>query len=80
MKAHITQKLPSTQVKAVLRAILYSIFFHRTLETIEPETYELLDTHIAFIPNETIDKIIRNKVDEFGREVLERGLSKGEVS
>jgi hypothetical protein len=30
-----------------LRALLWSIFFQRTLDNCEPDTFELLDTHIV---------------------------------
>jgi len=33
--------------KSILRALLWSIFFQRTLDNCEPDTFDLLDTHIV---------------------------------
>lgn len=41
------QTLHPSQVKPVLRALLHAIFFHRTLDNIEPETYEIAESHIV---------------------------------
>lgn len=41
------QTLVSSQVKPILRALLYAIFFHRTLDNIEPETYEIGEAHVV---------------------------------
>jgi hypothetical protein len=43
------QTIHPSHVRLLLRGLLYSIFFHRTLENFEPETVEILDTHIVSI-------------------------------
>jgi hypothetical protein len=36
--------------KSILRALLWSIFFQRTLDNCEPDTFDVLDTHIVSLP------------------------------
>jgi hypothetical protein len=39
--------VPPQQVKHVLRALLYAIFFHRLMDNVEPETWDILETHVV---------------------------------
>lgn len=34
-------------MKHVLRALLYAIFFHRLMDNVEPETWDILETHVV---------------------------------
>ncbi|WWD03481.1 hypothetical protein V865_001533 [Kwoniella europaea PYCC6329] len=68
---HIELTIHPSQVRPTLRALLYSIFFHRNLDAIEPEDFELLDSHIAISSNHTIEREVNVKIEEFAREYLE---------
>nr|ODO02231.1 hypothetical protein L204_00959 [Cryptococcus depauperatus CBS 7855] len=43
---HIEMTIHPSQLRPILRALLFAIFFHRTLDAVEPETLELLESHI----------------------------------
>jgi autophagy-related protein 101 len=47
ISADPTQTVPPQQVKHVLRALLYAIFFHRLMDNVEPETWDILETHVV---------------------------------
>lgn len=67
------------QIQSTLRALLHAIFFHRLLDNVEPDTIEILDTHIASLPNPGLDKEVNTKVEEFYGEYVDRGVFSGEV-
>ncbi|WWC91558.1 uncharacterized protein L201_006504 [Kwoniella dendrophila CBS 6074] len=78
---HIQLTIPPSQVRPTLRAILHAIFFHRNLDVIEPDDFELLDSHIAVAPNSIIDREINEKIEEFAKEYLDNGQkSFGEIA
>ncbi|KAK8853071.1 hypothetical protein IAR55_003772 [Kwoniella newhampshirensis] len=77
---HIELTIHPSQVRPILRAILYAIFFHRTLDATEPETLELLDSHIACAPNPAVEREVSAKIEEFAREYLESGSERGELA
>jgi hypothetical protein len=75
-----------------LRALLWSIFFQRTLDNCEPDTFELLDTHIVgliyqlevadrqvYSPSKEVEREIEGKIAEFLKVYSERGADTGEV-
>lgn len=77
----------------MLRALLLSIFFQRTLENVVPETLDVFDTHVAVVsgagttglagPGQKVTEIereINDKVDGFVRSFVETGKEGGEVS
>ena len=41
------QTVHPNATKSTLRALLWSIFFQRTLENCEPDTFDVFDTHIV---------------------------------
>ncbi|GFZ48554.1 hypothetical protein JCM24511_06302 [Saitozyma sp. JCM 24511] len=77
---HIHLTVPPQQVKHVLRALLYAIFFHRLMDNVEPETWDILETHVACAPTQAIEKEVSSKIDEFSREYLDTGAERGEIA
>ncbi|WWD19482.1 hypothetical protein CI109_103942 [Kwoniella shandongensis] len=77
---HIELTIHPSQVRPILRALLFAIFFHRTLDAVEPETLELLDSHIACAPNPTVEREVNAKIEEFAKEFLETGAERGELA
>lgn len=90
------QRIERTSAAAVLRALLLSIFFQRTLENVVPETLDVFDTHVAVVsgaatgtstalagPGQKVTEIereIHDKVEGFVRTFVETGKEGGEVS
>lgn len=77
---HIQLTIHPSQVRPILRALLLAIFFHRTLDAMEPETLELLESHISCAPNSIISREISNKIEEFARQYLEGDQGYGEMA
>ncbi|RSH91705.1 hypothetical protein EHS25_009074 [Saitozyma podzolica] len=77
---HIHLTVPPQQVKHVLRALLYAIFFHRLMDNVEPETWDILETHVACAPTQAIERDVSSKIDEFSREYLDTGAERGEIA
>lgn len=68
------------QLRSSLRAVLHAIFFHRTLDNVEPETYDFLDYHVASAPDAALERDINAKVDEFHRETVQRYMTSGQIA
>lgn len=80
----------------MLRALLLSVFFQRTLENVVPETLDVFDTHVAVVSGAgfgtggaaagpgakatDIEREIADKVDGFVRSFVDTGKEGGEVS
>lgn len=78
----------------MLRALLLSVFFQRTLENVVPETLDVFDTHVAVVSGAgtggaaagpgakatDIEREITDKVDGFVRSFVDTGKEGGEVS
>ncbi|WVO23076.1 uncharacterized protein IAS62_004421 [Cryptococcus decagattii] len=77
---HIQLTIHPSQVRPILRALLLAIFFHRTLDAMEPETLELLESHISCVPNSIVSREISNKIEEFALQYLEGGQDHGELA
>ncbi|WVQ82136.1 hypothetical protein IAT38_004264 [Cryptococcus sp. DSM 104549] len=77
---HLELTVHPSQVRPVLRALLRAIFFHRTLDAIEPETLELLESHISCGTSSSIQREINGKIEDFSREFLDTRLDKGELA
>ncbi|OCF39615.1 hypothetical protein I317_06580 [Kwoniella heveanensis CBS 569] len=77
---HLELSAHPSQVRSVLRAVLCAIFFQRTLDIVEPQTFELLDCHITNAPSSAIERDINAKIDEFVREFVEDGKISGEIA
>lgn len=83
-----SQRIERTSAAAVLRALLLSIFFQRTLENVVPETLDVFDTHVAVVSGDTgiggkvtdIEREINDKVEGFVRKFVDAGREGGEVS
>ncbi|EJT52523.1 hypothetical protein A1Q1_03655 [Trichosporon asahii var. asahii CBS 2479] len=90
------QRIERTSAAAVLRALLLSIFFQRTLENVVPETLDVFDTHVAVVsgaatgtstalagPGQKVTEIereIHDKVEGFVRTFVETGKEGGEIA
>lgn len=75
-----SQRVERSSATAVLRALLTAIFFHRRLDNVEPETVDILETHVAAAVDREIDREVAAKVDEFAQTFVEAGCDSGEVS
>lgn len=72
-----------THVPAVLRALLTAIFFHRRLDNLDPETIDVLETHVASAGeggSGEIARQVQGKIDEFSARFIDAGADSGEVS
>jgi hypothetical protein len=76
------QTVAASQVQPVLLALLRSIFFHRTLEPVEPQSYEVFDVQVPCISAPDLEKELAGKVEEFVKDFVEdgRGATAGDVS
>ncbi|ORX40731.1 hypothetical protein BD324DRAFT_17534 [Kockovaella imperatae] len=77
---HIELTIPVTQVRPTLRALLNAIFFHRTLDVFEPETWDIGECHIPSVPSSTIEKTVASKIEEFTREYVDTRAPSGEIA
>ncbi|WRT70373.1 uncharacterized protein IL334_007371 [Kwoniella shivajii] len=77
---HLELTIHPSQVRPTIRALLYAIFFHRNIDAIEPDDFELLDSHIATSSNPSIEREVNCKIEEFAKEYLENGRSSGEIA
>lgn len=48
---HLKLRLERRHAATVVRALLHAIYFHRTLDNIDPETLDVLETHVAVAGN-----------------------------
>ncbi|EIW71825.1 hypothetical protein TREMEDRAFT_73413 [Tremella mesenterica DSM 1558] len=69
-----------SQLKPTLRALLHAIFFHRLLDNVQPETFEILDVHVPSVPNPILEKDINTKVDQFYEETVLLNQSEGQLA
>ncbi|WVQ74967.1 hypothetical protein IAR50_004575 [Cryptococcus sp. DSM 104548] len=77
---HIQLTVHPSQVRAVLRGLLLAIFFHRNLDAMEAETFELLDSYISCSTTPSMQKDISNSIEEFAIRYVEGGESQGEMA
>ncbi|KAL7418317.1 hypothetical protein Q5752_006775 [Cryptotrichosporon argae] len=77
---HIRIRTDRAQAKDVVRALLHAVLFHRVIDTVEPETEEVFDVDIAYIPTKEIERDISAKVDEFAQAFIETGACVGELA
>ncbi|KAK4689353.1 hypothetical protein P7C73_g768, partial [Tremellales sp. Uapishka_1] len=77
---HLTITADRSNVKVVLRALLYAIFFHRNLDNVEPETYEFLETHVTCAPTPALEREITSKIELFSRTFVDTGRNSGEIA
>ncbi|WWC64422.1 uncharacterized protein I303_107032 [Kwoniella dejecticola CBS 10117] len=69
---HIELTVHQSQIRPALRALLYAIFFQRNTDAIEPDDFELLDSHIAMSSSSSsLATEINAKIEEFVGEYLE---------
>nr|ODN89024.1 hypothetical protein L203_02431 [Cryptococcus depauperatus CBS 7841] len=77
---HIEMTIHPSQLRPILRALLFAIFFHRTLDAVEPETLELLESHISCAPNPSIQHEVNDKIEEFVQHYVDNENDCGEIA
>ncbi|RSH87775.1 uncharacterized protein EHS24_000291 [Apiotrichum porosum] len=80
---HLKLRIERRHAATVLRALLHAIYFHRTLDNVDPETVDILETHVAVASGRdmrALERDINTKVDEFQQTFVDAGADSGEIA